>query len=50
MIITGSAIFVEPGSAEAVIERLRDFPQVTFHVKSESGTELAGPRVRNIRR
>ncbi len=40
MIITGTAIFVQPGTSEEVVEKLKSFPQVTFHVKSESGTEL----------
>jgi hypothetical protein len=40
MIITGSAIFVEPGTDDAVVERLKEFPGVTFHVKSDTGTEL----------
>ena len=40
MIFTGSAIYVEPGSDEQVVERLKEFPGVTFHVKSESGGEL----------
>jgi hypothetical protein len=40
MVITGSAIFVRPGSADDVIERLVAFREVTFHVKSDSGTEL----------
>jgi nitrate reductase NapAB chaperone NapD len=40
MVITGSAILVEKGSRQRVLERLEDFPEVTFHVASESGTEL----------
>jgi hypothetical protein len=40
MIITGSALFIEPGTSDTVLERLRDFPEVTFRVQSESGTEL----------
>ncbi len=40
MLITGSAIFVEPGSDQEVLEKLNDFQEVTFQVKSESGTEL----------
>jgi nitrate reductase NapAB chaperone NapD len=40
MIITGSALLIQPGSDAAVLERLKQFPEVTFHVKSESGTEL----------
>ena len=40
MVITGSALLINPGSDEAVLEKLKDFPQVTFHVKSESSTEL----------
>lgn len=40
MVITGSALLIQPGADTAVLERLRQFPEVTFHVKSESGTEL----------
>jgi nitrate reductase NapAB chaperone NapD len=40
MIITGSALFVEPGTSDLVQERLAGFPEVTFHVQSASGTEL----------
>lgn len=40
MVITGTAIFVEPGSFEKVQGELRSFPEVTFCVASESGTEL----------
>ena len=40
MVVTGSALLIEPGSASAVLERLKQFPEVTFHVKSDSGTEL----------
>jgi nitrate reductase NapAB chaperone NapD len=40
MVITGSALFVEPGTHERVIEKLRRFPEVTFQAKSESGAEL----------
>jgi len=40
MVITGSALLIRPGSVEEVLERLRNFPEVTFHVKSESGLEL----------
>jgi hypothetical protein len=40
MVITGSALFVEPGTHEKVMEKLRDFLEVTFQAKSESGTEL----------
>jgi nitrate reductase NapAB chaperone NapD len=40
MVITGSAIIIQPGSDAEVLERLKQFPEVTFHVKSESGTEL----------
>ena len=40
MVITGSAIFVEPGFDEQVLEDLNQYPHVTFHVKSDSGTEL----------
>jgi hypothetical protein len=40
MIITGSALFIRPGTSELVLEKLKEFPEVTFHVQSESGTEL----------
>lgn len=40
MIITGSVILIEPGSDEQVLRVLEGFPEVTFQVKSESGTEL----------
>jgi nitrate reductase NapAB chaperone NapD len=40
MIITGSALFVQPGTHDRVIEKLRQFPEVTFQAKSESGSEL----------
>ncbi|MBI4965405.1 MAG: chaperone NapD [Desulfomonile tiedjei] len=40
MVITGSALLIKPGSHETVLERLKDFPEVTFHVKSQSGLEL----------
>ena len=40
MIITGSALFITPGSYEAVRERLETFHGVTFYAASESGTEL----------
>ena len=40
MVITGSALLIQPGSDAAVLERLKQFPEVTFHVESESGTEL----------
>ncbi len=40
MLITGSALFVEPGSDEEVQERIKGYPEVTFQVRSESGTEL----------
>jgi nitrate reductase NapAB chaperone NapD len=40
MVITGSGIFVEPGTDEEVQKRLEEFSEVTFQVKSEMGTEL----------
>ncbi len=40
MIITGSALLIQHGSEETVLTRLKDFPGVTFQVKSETGTEL----------
>ena len=40
MVIAGSAILIEPGSDKEVLRALESFPEVTFQVKSESGTEL----------
>ena len=40
MIITGSALLIEAGSTDTVLEGLKGFPEVTFHVQSEEGTEL----------
>jgi nitrate reductase NapAB chaperone NapD len=40
MVITGSALLIKPRCAEKVLERLRDFPEVTFRAQSESGLEL----------
>lgn len=40
MIITGSALFIEPNSSDAVLEKIGRFPAVTFQVMSESGKEL----------
>jgi nitrate reductase NapAB chaperone NapD len=40
MIITGSALLIRPGSLATVLEKLKQFPGVTFHGNSESGTEL----------
>lgn len=40
MVITGSAILIEPGSDDEVLRALEGFPEVTFQVKSEAGTEL----------
>jgi len=40
VVITGSAILIEPGSDDEVLRALEGFPEVTFQVKSDSGTEL----------
>ena len=40
MVITGSVILIEPDSDREVVQSLEGFPEVTFQVKSESGTEL----------
>ncbi len=40
MIITGSALFVEPGTRDKVIKQIKKYPEITYHVSSESGTEL----------
>lgn len=40
MVITGSALFIEPGSYESVLKQLEEFPEVTYQVVSATGTEL----------
>lgn len=40
MVITGSAIFVNPQDSGLVTSRLSEFNQITFQVASESGSEL----------
>lgn len=40
MVITGSAILVEPGTPREMLEELKSFAGVTFQGKSEAGTEL----------
>ncbi len=40
VVITGSVILIEPDSDREVLQALEGFPEVTFQVKSESGTEL----------
>jgi nitrate reductase NapAB chaperone NapD len=40
MVITGSALFIEPASYESVLKQLKEFPEVTFQVVSDSMTEL----------
>lgn len=40
MVITGSAIFVNPRDSSHVLDRLREFPEITFHVCSNCGSEL----------
>jgi len=40
MVITGSALFIEPGSYQTVVERLKEFPQVTYQTASDSKTEI----------
>lgn len=40
MVITGSAIFVNPRNSVHVQERLREFREITFHVCSSCGSEL----------
>jgi nitrate reductase NapAB chaperone NapD len=40
MIITGTAILIENGSTSDVIQRLKNYSEVTFQVHSECGTEL----------
>ena len=40
MIVTGSALFIEAGTWDAVLDRLKEFPEVTYQARSDSGTEL----------
>jgi nitrate reductase NapAB chaperone NapD len=40
MIITGSALFIEPETSDIVLEKIGRFPGVTFQVMSESGKQL----------
>lgn len=40
MIITGTAILVQNGATRDVIRSLKNYPEVTFQVHSECGTEL----------
>jgi len=40
LVITGSAIFVNPRDSAHVQKRLREFPEITFHVCSKCGSEL----------
>ncbi len=40
MIITGSVIYVRPEDSAPVIRKLADYPQITFHVSSDDGSEL----------
>lgn len=40
MVITGSILLIEPGSDDRVLQCLKDFPEVTYHVQSPEGTEL----------
>ena len=40
MVITGSVILIEPDSDREVLQALESSSEVTFQVKSESGTEL----------
>ena len=40
MVITGSILLIEQGTDEQVLQGLKDFPEVTYHVQSSKGTEL----------
>jgi nitrate reductase NapAB chaperone NapD len=40
MVITGSVILVQPASHAVVEEALKNFSFVTYHTKSEEGTDL----------
>lgn len=40
MIITGSAFLIRPGTIPTVLDKLKAFPGVTFHAKSDAETEL----------
>jgi nitrate reductase NapAB chaperone NapD len=40
VIITGSVIYVRPEDSAAVLRKLAEYPQITFHVGSDDGSEL----------
>lgn len=40
MIITGSALFIEPDTSDIVLEKIGKFSEVTFQVMSASGKQL----------
>ncbi len=40
MVITGSVIYVSPQNSDYVVSKLGDYPQITFHVGSDDGSEL----------
>ncbi|MBI5570117.1 MAG: hypothetical protein HY914_09240 [Desulfomonile tiedjei] len=40
MIVTGSALFIQAGMWETVLARLKEFPEVTYQARSDSGAEL----------
>ncbi|HMK35371.1 MAG TPA: chaperone NapD [Desulfomonilaceae bacterium] len=40
MVITGSALFIEPGTTEQVTQKLREYPEITIQTTAPSGTEL----------
>lgn len=40
MVITGSVIYVRPQDSDPVVRKLAEYPQITFHVGSDDGSEL----------
>jgi nitrate reductase NapAB chaperone NapD len=40
MVITGSAIFIMPGTFDDVKKALEAFHEITYQAKSDSGTEI----------
>jgi|GEM_PF-2295770 len=40
LVITGSVIYVRPQDSDPVVRKLTDYPQITFHVGSDDGSEL----------
>lgn len=40
MVITGSVIYVRPQDSDLVVRKFADYPQITFYVGSDDGSEL----------